>query len=110
MKLLFDQNLSFDLVRLLASEFPRSTHVRLIGMVDAPDSEIWEFAKLNDYVITSKDKDFYERALIFGAPPKVILLRIGNCATSVALELLRSNLHSIVEFKESDRTTVLVLS
>ena len=45
MKLLFDQNLSFKLCRLLADVFPESNQIRLIGMEEAEDRAIWEYAK-----------------------------------------------------------------
>ena len=42
MKLLFDENLSPKLPRLLATEFPNSLHVRDIGMKGFADEIIWE--------------------------------------------------------------------
>jgi predicted nuclease of predicted toxin-antitoxin system len=55
MKLLFDQNLSHRLVRLLAAEYPGSAHVRDLGMAQADDQVVWDYAKQHDYVIVSKD-------------------------------------------------------
>jgi predicted nuclease of predicted toxin-antitoxin system len=46
MKLLFDQNLSPHLPSLLADIYAESIHVREVGMRDADDSAIWEYAKL----------------------------------------------------------------
>jgi predicted nuclease of predicted toxin-antitoxin system len=48
-KLLFDQNLSPRLVSLLADLFPNSNHVFPLGLDTIDDSEIWEFAKANDF-------------------------------------------------------------
>lgn len=42
MRLLFDQNLSFKLSRLLADAFPESNQIRLLGMEEAEDRVIWE--------------------------------------------------------------------
>ena len=58
MKLLFDQNLSDQLVTLLADLFPNSTHVKTIGLNTAADTELWDYARDNDYLIVSKDTDF----------------------------------------------------
>jgi predicted nuclease of predicted toxin-antitoxin system len=58
MKLLFDQNLSLRLVRLLAAEFPGSQHVRDVGLAIAPDPAIWAYAAAQGMVIVSKDSDF----------------------------------------------------
>ena len=42
------------------------------------DEIIWEYAKNNNFTVISKDSDFYQRALLYGHPPKLIWLRIGN--------------------------------
>lgn len=44
MKLLFDQNLSRRLVRMLAIEHPDSAHVTEVGLDSATDNEIWSSA------------------------------------------------------------------
>jgi len=44
MKLLFDQNLSFKLCRLLVDTYPESNQIRLLGMVEAEDRAMWEYA------------------------------------------------------------------
>jgi len=82
MKLLFDENLSHKLVLLLDDLFPNSVHVREIGLKAADDLQVWDFAKGNSLIIVSKDADMHQRSFIFGAPPKVVWVRLGNCATS----------------------------
>lgn len=72
MKLLFDQNLSFRLVRALMDSFPGSVHVRDQGLKDADDRQVWEFAKQSGMAIISKDSDFQQRSMLYGHPPKVI--------------------------------------
>ena len=54
MKLLFDHHLSPKLVKKLSDVFPDSTHVYLIGLDQADDPGIWEYARTNDFVIVSK--------------------------------------------------------
>jgi predicted nuclease of predicted toxin-antitoxin system len=71
MKLLFDQNLSPRLARVLADIYPESVHVREVQMRDATDTQIWEHAKIHDFVIVSKDSDFQARSLLYGSPPKL---------------------------------------
>ena len=73
MKLLFDQNVSPRLPRVLADIYPESVHVREIGMRDATDTAIWEYAKAYDFVIVSKDSDFQARSLLYGSPAKIRL-------------------------------------
>jgi predicted nuclease of predicted toxin-antitoxin system len=52
-KLLLDQNLSPRLVRTLETVFPGSSHVRLVGLRDADDAVVWEFARDHDFIILS---------------------------------------------------------
>lgn len=73
MKLLFDQNLSPRLPRLLEDLYPYSAHIRDLGMRDATDTEIWDYAKANGFAIVSKDSDFQARSLLRGPPPQVHL-------------------------------------
>jgi predicted nuclease of predicted toxin-antitoxin system len=68
-------------------------HVREVGLLDADDSVIWEYAKQNDFVIISKDSDFQARSLLYGCPPKFVWLRVGNCNVDLIEELLRK--HSV---------------
>ena len=93
MKLLFDQNLSWRLPAKLADLYPDSRHIRKVGMKEAQDIDIWEYAKSNGYVIVSKDTDFQQRSLLFGFPPKVVWLRVGNCTVHTIENLLRR--HSV---------------
>jgi predicted nuclease of predicted toxin-antitoxin system len=58
-RLLFDENLSSRLVRLLADLYPDSVHVRDIGLASADDIAVWEYAKQNALTVVSKDADFH---------------------------------------------------
>jgi predicted nuclease of predicted toxin-antitoxin system len=89
MKLIFDQNLSPRLPRLLADIYAGSVHVREVGLRDADDVAIWEYAKAHGLAIVSKDSDFQQRSLLYGNPPKFIWLRVGNCPVKTVEDLLR---------------------
>nr|VFK68116.1 MAG: hypothetical protein BECKUNK1418G_GA0071005_11983 [Candidatus Kentron sp. UNK]VFK73266.1 MAG: hypothetical protein BECKUNK1418H_GA0071006_11813 [Candidatus Kentron sp. UNK] len=45
MKMPFDENISFELVDLIAREFLESNHIDLIRMRGSTDRSIWEYAK-----------------------------------------------------------------
>lgn len=98
MKLLFDQNLSHRLVWRLSDIYPESIHVREVGLHDADDLAIWQYASAHGYAIVSKDSDFQQRSLLHGAPPKFIWLRVGNCATNRIEDLLRRHSAAIHTF------------
>ncbi len=109
MKLLFDQNLSPKLVTRLVDLFPDSAHVQDVGMDTANDTELWEYAHDNDYVIASKDADFSDRSTIHGYPPKVIWLRRGNCSTNTIEEILRNHYSDIETFAGDPNRGLLIL-
>ena len=70
MKLLFDQNLSFKLCRLVGDLFPDSNQVRLLGLDKAMDAAIWDYAKANDFILVTLDADYADTAALRGPPPK----------------------------------------
>ena len=109
MKLLFDQNLSWRLSRNLDDIFPESIHVREISFNEAEDKEIWDYAKTNDFVIVSKDTDFQQRSLLFGHPPKIVWLRVGNCDVETIESLLRKHSVSIHTFAMDENNSMLIL-
>jgi predicted nuclease of predicted toxin-antitoxin system len=110
MKLLFDENLSHKLAWLLEDLFPNSTHVRTVGLEMSEDPLVWEYAKENGLVLVSKDADMHQRSFLFGHPPKVVWIRLGNCSTSDVEKLLRKNIAAIKAFHEDDYASFLSLS
>lgn len=62
---LFDQNLSYKLVSLLADVFPDSAHVRDLGLINANDLALWEYARKNNLAIVSKDEDFHQFSFLY---------------------------------------------
>jgi predicted nuclease of predicted toxin-antitoxin system len=109
MKLLFDENLSYRLVGLVAAEFPNSAHPSQLGMRGASDFELWEYAREHGFTIVSKDNDFRQRVFVEGPPPKVIWLSIGNAGTSAIVALLRSRAAEINTFAGTVQEGLLVI-
>lgn len=109
MKLLFAENLSYRLVGDLADAHPGSVQVRDVGLRGAEDRQLWDYAAEHGFLIASKDTDFYQRSVVFGAPPKVIWLRIGNAPTGVIAELLKQRSATIHRFNEDLEATFLPL-
>ncbi len=107
MKLLFDQNLSSELVDRLSDIFPGSEQVRNCRLDQASDAAIWEHAKSASFTIVSQDADFAEMAALYGPPPKVIWLRCGNQPTAEVERRLRSNVGLIVAFEGDENQACL---
>ncbi len=109
MRLLFDQNLSRTLVDRLRDEFPGSAHVARVNLDEATDREVWEFAKSEGLVIVSKDSDFRQLAFLYGPPPKVVWLRVGNADTNTIHDHLVEHQAVIEAFVENDEEALLIL-
>lgn len=109
MKLLFDENLSPELAKMLPDIFPGSAHVHESGLGASDDRLIWDFAKENGFCIVSRDADFRIRAELDGAPPKVIWINVGNCTTRRIEELLRWQSAAIHTFEREPHEAILVL-
>ena len=110
MKLLFDQNLSYRLVPALESLYPGSVHIRDVGLAMADDETVWNFAQQQGLVIVSKDMDFYYRSILFGHPPKVVWVRLGNCATTQIEVLLRTRQTDLLAFDQDAHASFLALA
>jgi predicted nuclease of predicted toxin-antitoxin system len=106
MRVLFDQNLSFKLCIRLNDLFPNSQQVRLLGMAEASDRDIWQYAAVNDLTIATLDSDFADMAAVLGPPPKVLWLRCGNQPTAAVERLLRQRFEAIEAF-ENDQSACL---
>lgn len=109
MKLLFDENLSPQLIETLSDVYPGSAHVHHCGLGSASDEAIWEYARISGFTIVSKDSDFEARSVLVGAPPKIIWVRTGNCASAHVAALLRSAIVQVKRFIEKDAETYLIL-
>lgn len=110
MKLLLDENLSPKLAAWLQAEFPGTSQVELLGLKGCDDNAIWAYARDNGFIIVSKDNDFRQRAFLFGAPPKVVWLSIGNADTAFVETLLRQSCERIRRFSEQPEEALLVLT
>ena len=110
MRLLFDQNISYRIVNKLKDKFPEAKHVSHVGLNEAEDIDIWQYAKKKNYVIVTFDSDYYDISLINGVPPKLIWLRTGNLTTLEISQLLIINVKIISDFilnpENSDKACV----
>ena len=110
MKLLFDENLSPKLPGLLATIFPGSRHVRECGLLGHADGEVWEYARANGFMLVSKDSDFQQRSLLYGPPPKIVWLRLGNCTRQQLVRLITDHERDIRALDGESLESVLVLA
>jgi len=108
MKLLFDENLSPQLPRLLSDLYPGSAHVVALGIHQTGDSGIWEYAKDFDFIITTKDSDYLEWSETRGHPPKLVLVESGNQPTWVVEADLRNSYDRLERFGRNDEPVLRI--
>jgi predicted nuclease of predicted toxin-antitoxin system len=110
MKLLFDENLSPKLPRLIATAFPGSKHARECGLKGNADEDLWAYAREHGFTVISKDSDFYDLSSLEGSPPKLVWLRVGNCSRAELLRLITDNAAAIEALENDPLESMLVLS
>lgn len=98
MNLLFDQNISFRVIKKLSDHFTSAKQVRELGLEDSSDIEIWEYAKNNGFTIVTFDADFFDLSNLNGHPPKIIWLRTGNTTTENIANILIDKKELIKDF------------
>ena len=103
MRFLFDQNISHRIIKLLPKNYSGSSSVKKEGLINAPDRQIWEFAKELDYIIVTQDSDFNDLTSLFGFPPKIIWIRTGNIKTQAILNILIDYTQEIEDFIKSNK-------
>jgi predicted nuclease of predicted toxin-antitoxin system len=102
--------MSRKLVTRLADIFPNASHVQLHGLAEKTDTEVWDFAKLNDFCIVTQDADFTERSRLYSSPPKkVVWLRCGNAPTNQVETLIRYGQEAIQELLSNSNLHCLEL-
>jgi predicted nuclease of predicted toxin-antitoxin system len=108
-RLLFDENLSARLVPALADAYPGSAHLAEVGLLGAPDGAVWDYAAAGGYLLVTKDEDFQRLSVVRGPPPKVVWVRLGNCATADVARLLGLRADDIARFVAHDAAAFLAL-
>lgn len=108
-RLLFDQNLSHRLCRLLADVFPASAQLKRLGLDRSGDDAVWKFAQREGFTIVTLDADFAEMAALRGVPPRVVWLRCGNQTTAFVERMLRDHLAVIEQFVVDEEAACLEL-
>ncbi len=107
MRLLFDNDLPPKLVTLLSDLYPDLVHVKDIGPENAPDTDIWAYAREHGLAIVTNDQDYRELSSSRGHPPKVILVDRRNGPTARVAASLRDHYTGIRAFNEDDGAALL---
>jgi len=93
---------------MLAAVFPAVEHVVTLRLERSSDAEVWQAAADRGLILLTKDRDFESLALTRGAPPKVIVLALGNCTTAEVVDLLLQHKEVIEEFRTSEESLLIL--
>jgi predicted nuclease of predicted toxin-antitoxin system len=108
--LLIDENLGARLAVELADLYPGCAHVGDRGLTGGSDRAIWQYAQGHGFIIVTKDEDFQRFSVLYGAPPKVIWIRLGNCSTADIVRLVRERRDEIDRFIADEEAAFLALA
>lgn len=101
MRLLFDENISYRIIKKIVDYYPDSESSVRLKLIGHEDTTIWQKAKAVGYDIVTFDEDYVHLSQLHGAPPKVIFIRPGNIPTQPLAELLIRNHEMIHAFLTS---------
>ena len=86
MKFLVDAQLPPALARWTSEQGHEAQHVEDVGLRNADDAPIWDYALSINAIILTKDEDFAVRAARDFNSPVIVWLRIGNATNRVLLQ------------------------
>lgn len=95
------------LVDRLADAYPLSSHVTFVNIDRDPDEVVWNYARIHDLVVVTKDSDLADLAFSRGFPPKVIWLRLGNYTTDEVENAIRESRDAMEAFGQDPEPSVL---
>ena len=85
---LVDAQLPPALANWLTQQRHTAQHVDDLGLRDAEDVVIWNWALSSEAIVITKDEDFAERTARIASGPVIVWLRIGNSTNRALLEWL----------------------
>ena len=97
MRFVVDAQLPPALVRLLAAAGHQAEHVADVGLRDADDGVIWQYAIDQRAIIVTKDEDFAARSLRTDTGPVIVWLRVGNTSSRALSQWMTPLLSQIVD-------------
>jgi predicted nuclease of predicted toxin-antitoxin system len=109
MKLLFDENISYRILKMVLEAYPDSSHAKTEKLMHVDDKNVWEFAKKNNFTIVTNDSDFNDLNILRGFPPKIIWLRIGNTSTQNIAKMLIEKQTEINAFISDSENGILYI-
>ena len=108
MKFLVDHQLPAALARFLESRGHVAQHVIEASLEKATDRQIFEYAQANEFVVVSKDQDFFELATRYRDSPPLVWVRLGNCRKLALIAGMEAVLPKLVEALQAGEKVIEV--
>ncbi len=109
MRLLFDQNISYRVVKQLKPVLPDIVGVQEVGLLNADDYKIWEYSRQKNYTVVTFDRDIPIIGSVRGFPPKIIWLRTGNTNNLKLVSLIANRLGEFQAFIDQQNKGCLLV-
>jgi len=102
-KFLIDAHLPPELCRRFARRGHDAIHTSSLPRGNATtDAEVRSIATAESRVVVTKDIDFFNELVLYGPPPKLVLVRCGNVGRADLLALFEARLDAVVLALESN--------
>ena len=109
MKFLVDNQLPQALARLLCNLGHDAAHVIDLGLDEAEDIVLWQYAAKNDLIILTKDEDFSKMCLTRRERAAIVWIRLGNCRKKFLLDTMSRNLPLILDRLQANDQLIEIL-
>lgn len=107
MKWLVDAQLPPRLCAWFRSKGDVCTHiVELPSGLTLSDQMLWDYAAEKNLVIVTKDRDSFQRSMLYGAPPQVFYIRVGNCSNEELISILHNSWNVVCQALRSGNKLV----
>jgi predicted nuclease of predicted toxin-antitoxin system len=103
---LVDAQLPPSLAEALRQTGCQAIHLVDLGLLAAPDQQIWDEAISRSAILVTKDRDFPLRRAASNDGPTILWVRVGNIGNRKLIELTLRALPSIIESIERDEAVI----
>ncbi len=113
MTFIVDEQLPYKLAIWLRKKGYNAIHADEISHTAGrlTDVAICKFADAHDYIVVTKDEDFWQRYLLMQEPKKLIYVTTGNIKNTDLIQLFDNNIgilslhithHNVIEINQND--------
>ena len=107
MKFIVDAQLPPGLARYLTDRFGvQADHVRELGLRDADDLTIFQYAKKTSSVVVTKDSDLVELVYRHGIPPQIVWVTCVNTTNASLNRIFTATFASTLQLLVAGETIV----